>query len=456
MTLSVYYDLILIYSIINSPIVRIIYREATKMSNIFKGKIEFYYQIIFQKGEQKTLVVNVDTRQSVFVANEILDILFEAEKENLSAEKLIECAEFDDDKEYLRNVLNKLNENHVFVDSMPPLTSKRIGISIDLTNRCNLACRHCCVSANDDLSGELSTDELKTIIRRVCDFDPRSISISGGEPLVRKDFQELIIYLRERFKKPVDILTNATLIDEDMAPFIAENFNSVSVSIDGCDEESCSIIRGEGVFEKTIAGIKRLQNAGMKDITASMTMCQENEKYRLKYVDLCKSLGIAHVFRHLCPSERNDSSDSPLHYLMPDEPMTDEKFSEYRKKYKEKGLHKIQPETFSCQGARREFQIDFKGRLFPCPAVMEDEFYMGNMLEQEDYSDFILGGKYKESNGYKNFIAHMPFNTEGCKDCNKNLICFSCVRDLIDMKKLGTLQYHCRDYSRIYDMYWED
>ena len=78
------------------------------MSNIFKGKIEFYDQIRFQKGEQKTLVVNVDTRQSVFVANEILDILFEAEKENLSAEKLIECAEFDDDKEYLRNVLNKL------------------------------------------------------------------------------------------------------------------------------------------------------------------------------------------------------------------------------------------------------------------------------------------------------------------------------------------------------------
>ena len=162
------------------------------MDNNFKGKITFYDQIRFQKGEKKTLVVNIDTRQSVFVSNEILEILFEAEKEELSAEELVECAESSDDKKYLTSVINKLDENHVLVDSMPPLTSKRIGISIDLTNRCNLACRHCCVSANDDLTGELSTDELKNIIKRVCDFDPRSISISGGEPLVRKDFRELM------------------------------------------------------------------------------------------------------------------------------------------------------------------------------------------------------------------------------------------------------------------------
>ena len=62
-------------------------------------------------------------------------------------------------------------------------------MGIQLTNRCNLHCLHCCAdSGRGDIENELSTKEMKDVFKKVVEWNPRRIMISGGEPLLRKDF----------------------------------------------------------------------------------------------------------------------------------------------------------------------------------------------------------------------------------------------------------------------------
>lgn len=61
-----------------------------------------------------------------------------------------------------------------------------------LTNRCNLKCIHCCADAADENSEvyrrEMSTQEWTGIIDKIVDIEPGGIVLTGGEPLLRKDF----------------------------------------------------------------------------------------------------------------------------------------------------------------------------------------------------------------------------------------------------------------------------
>ena len=66
-------------------------------------------------------------------------------------------------------------------------------ISIEITNKCNLNCKHCCIDANSR-TDEMSTDEIYRSIRKIAKWNPDNVSISGGEPLVRRDIKEILIY----------------------------------------------------------------------------------------------------------------------------------------------------------------------------------------------------------------------------------------------------------------------
>ncbi len=71
----------------------------------------------------------------------------------------------------------------------------------NLTNRCNLACRHCYADANSGSSGEgeggkgeLSTQEAKVVIDDLARLDVFVLILSGGEPMLRQDLYPLAAY----------------------------------------------------------------------------------------------------------------------------------------------------------------------------------------------------------------------------------------------------------------------
>jgi radical SAM protein with 4Fe4S-binding SPASM domain len=135
----------------------------------------------------------------------------------------------------------------------------------NMTNRCNLKCRHCYIEAEDRVyKGELTTAEAKVFIDDLAAMKVPVLLFSGGEPLLREDLFELGAYAVAKGIRPV-ISTNGTLITPEAARRIKKiGFQYVGISIDG-NEEVHDFFRGrKGCFAETLAGIRNSLAAGNK------------------------------------------------------------------------------------------------------------------------------------------------------------------------------------------------
>jgi len=138
-------------------------------------------------------------------------------------------------------------------------------MDLEITSRCNLRCKYCYYYNNSDVGYyDLPTDEWLQFFDELGQCAVMDVTLQGGEPFIREDLPELIkgiVRNRMRFS----ILSNGTLIDDEIAAFIAETgrCNQVQVSIDGSKPETHDIFRGKGTFEKAIKGIRTLQRHGI-------------------------------------------------------------------------------------------------------------------------------------------------------------------------------------------------
>lgn len=135
-------------------------------------------------------------------------------------------------------------------------------IFLELTKRCNMNCKHCgsdCSSEN--YADELSAKQWKQFISYVADhFDSSRIMfcITGGEPLIRSDFFEIVSHIKDcGFRW--GLTTNGALIDHEIAEKLYEcGMASVSVSLDGMKKNHDSFRNAEGSFERVLEGIRAL------------------------------------------------------------------------------------------------------------------------------------------------------------------------------------------------------
>jgi radical SAM protein with 4Fe4S-binding SPASM domain len=117
-------------------------------------------------------------------------------------------------KEHLDNILRDPG-NHII-----------LRLDIELTERCNNNCIHCYIKRElgpAEIKLEMSTGEIKNILKESADLGCLDIRFTGGEPLLRDDFKELYVYARTLGLR-VCVATNATLITED----IIKLFKSIS------------------------------------------------------------------------------------------------------------------------------------------------------------------------------------------------------------------------------------
>ena len=85
-------------------------------------------------------------------------------------------------------------------------------MTFTLTNKCNLSCSHCALSASPLSQDILSTNDVKYAIDKIIDVNPNTLILTGGEPFIRKDILEIISYIRTNFKNKLVIMTNGMLI----------------------------------------------------------------------------------------------------------------------------------------------------------------------------------------------------------------------------------------------------
>lgn len=85
-----------------------------------------------------------------------------------------------------------------------------------ITGKCNLRCRHCYMSAPQAKYGELSHEQCLSIIRQLADAGITQISLTGGEPLVRNDFLDIVDALSENHIHILQLYTNGVLVNDKL------------------------------------------------------------------------------------------------------------------------------------------------------------------------------------------------------------------------------------------------
>lgn len=167
------------------------------------------------------------------------------------------------------------------------------------TAGCNLACIHCrrITLADQLLPQDLNTQEAFELIDQIAAFGRPIFVLSGGEPLFRPDIFDIARHAADA-GLIVALATNGTLITADIARRIGESgIQRVSISFDGADAATHNVFRGPGAFERTLAGIRHLTDAGIP-FQINTTVANHNAHQMPETLTLAKSLGAValHLF----------------------------------------------------------------------------------------------------------------------------------------------------------------
>lgn len=150
-------------------------------------------------------------------------------------------------------------------------------MDISITSRCNLRCRYCYhFDSPRSVEMDLPADEWLTFFEELSRCAVLDVKISGGEPLLRKDFKQIIngvVKNRMRFS----LLTNGALMTDHMAGFIANTrrCNGVQISIDGSCAEIHDSFRSKGGFNGAVKAVQLLQSKNVP-VRARVTLHKKN------------------------------------------------------------------------------------------------------------------------------------------------------------------------------------
>ncbi len=286
-------------------------------------------------------------------------------------------------------------------------------VYLSLTNRCNLRCKHCVASACIEEVDHMDTKDWKKAIDQVVMLNPEQVNLTGGEPLLRSDFGEILEYLRENYGGGITLSTNALLLNDNLLEMIKRDVDAVSVSLDGFDAYSCAKVRGDGIYKRVIDGIKKLKKHGIEKVSVSMLETKYTYGHDQEFYKLCEELDVKPLIRRFAPSGRGEENQREL--LPPME-------------YVEK-LEKQHLRCALCQPGKKELNISENGDVYPCaPLSNMDTLLMGNILETP-----IM--QIIENPSWKREIEQLrPWCLEKCKDCDVNLFCHSCINFTLGMQ----------------------
>ena len=158
-----------------------------------------------------------------------------------------------------------------------PYGRKVTGLRISITDRCNLSCMYCHNEGADcctcgPVGHEMKPELICGIVREAAKFGVNKVKFSGGEPLFRKDFEEILVCLPPL--REVSATTNGILLEKRAKALKAAGLDRVNISLDSLVPEKYEAITGAppGSLEKVIRGIDSAVEAGLTPVKLNMVL----------------------------------------------------------------------------------------------------------------------------------------------------------------------------------------
>ncbi len=267
-----------------------------------------------------------------------------------------------------------------------PLASRLGRLDIELTERCDNDCVHCCINlpAGDAAARarEMPTAKVKEILRQAADLGCMQVRFTGGEPLLRPDFEELYLFAR-RLGLKVLIFTNARHVTPALVDLLARipPLVTIEVTVYGMHAESYeAVTRAPGSFAQFRRGVDLLLERRIPFVVKSALLPQnraelgEFETWAATIPWMTKAPGHSMFF-----DLRNRRDDPEKNRLVESLRLTPEEgvavltrdAARYRKGMKEFGSKFMRPPgdvLFGC-GAGAGLSVDAYGRAQPCMGV---------------------------------------------------------------------------------------
>lgn len=313
-------------------------------------------------------------------------------------------------------------------------------VFLNVTNRCNLQCRHCSASAGSPLDDELTTDEWLAFIKRLAELKVFQAIITGGEPLARPDILELMEEL-DRRRIVMKLNTNATLMDEELAGRLGrlKLLKSIAVSLDGSCAAIHDRLRGAGAFDKAVRGIEVLVRE-RQAVSISTVVTKLNVQDLEKMVLLAQRLGAGGIaFGNLRPAGRTLESMREV-WLGPKERkevaqrladleaahcgFVHSAFTSWHRLLSAppRLADRAHP-ILVCSAGQDSCAICADGRVLACNLALD--YVCGNIRDQDLGHIWLHSPKMQ---AVRDLAKHTVEDVEGCRDCAYRFTCTSGCR----------------------------
>ncbi len=305
-------------------------------------------------------------------------------------------------------------------------------VILSITNRCNFHCRMCDIPSVK--TEELSTVELKKIIKDSSGLGVQTIVFSGGEPLIRQDIYDLIAFTRTN-KMNACLTSNGSLINEAAALRLSQaGVNVVNISIEG-GKNIHDVLRGQGSYDLAANGLVNLRKHKIES-TVATTVSRYNFESISSIIGIAKEFGATTVrfqpFNDIFLTNKDQSNDF---FINNDNLKIAKQVVEEVIKLAKENRVVTNPESYlrnmplylctgkvlfqgACRALSYSCPVDSAGNVFPCWNKTGSKQYIGN-LRKSNLSELWLSGKRASIIG--------SIINEGCTGCM-----MSCYDEVFD------------------------
>ena len=261
-----------------------------------------------------------------------------------------------------------------------------ISTYVAATDKCMYHCWHCSAHKfmkDAQLGSEFTSEQLKIIVKRLQDLGVGIIGFTGGEPLLRKDLEDIIACIDQRSVSYV-FTTGYQLTYERAVSLKQAGLFGIAISIDSLDADTHNTMRGnQKAYDYAISAIKNAKRAGLYTMTQSVCTRDKLQGEMLKLAAYLKTLGVDEM-RIMEPLPCGALKDKLEEVLTEEEKkqliqlhITLNKNKKYPKTsvfpYFESG------EQFGCGAGVQHSYVDGRGGFGPCDFMNQT---YGNILNE--------------------------------------------------------------------------
>lgn len=310
-----------------------------------------------------------------------------------------------------------------------------------ITHACNMNCKYCSVKdMHSRIKNGLPTEDYKKMIDKLVDIGAFQIGLTGGEPTTRPDLVELTKYIASK-NVACNLTTNGYNVPEKLIIDLREaGLTQVQISLDSYKKEVHEKYRTEGSFDRAIETAKLFKKHGfivgvdtvvtndnLNDLEAFMDFLEENDFDGLTIIKLKQGHLDLETFKKQVPDydkyaevidkvcRRNGKLEVTIDCSS---------VSNLCKTLTLEEQNKIH--SAGCPAGHSLISIAPNGDMFPCAALTNDNYKIGNLLTDDLEKVWNESELLKGLRGVKNKI-------EGkCKTCPKLDVCRGGCRGIAD------------------------